>query len=315
MSYLKKGELLGEIEPIKYEMPDVQFETRRAKIHKEQVHLGSKILSNDPVAPENKNSHREYAWDMIRSVIAYNATYYYYWGQSPGLIKALSSSGQTFTYTSKRITFSWGLPLKYDRHRILEVSANLQPGTAVQVQASAQRTTTEVPYTAKLVSIFADGKMTKRMINGTYLETLLSDVSTDYGRPYFSHNGKLAPTTTSTTTSTTSTTPRPTTTPTPKTTTLRPRRTTTPVPTEPNPLLRFYPTVEQAPEEEMAASKNQSDLMLSDQGIQKNSKRSSSNPMTESLVNNQGNSLPRASCLSILLMLGAIAAHRLRVIN
>ena len=44
------------------------------------------------------------------------------------------------------------------------------------------------------------------MIRGTYVETLLTDVETEYGRPFYTRNGTRSPTTPSTTSTTTRTT-------------------------------------------------------------------------------------------------------------
>ena len=55
---------------------------RGAKVSKEQVHLGNHILTRS----DKKDSAASYA--MVRSVISYNASYHYYWGQHPaGLIR------------------------------------------------------------------------------------------------------------------------------------------------------------------------------------------------------------------------------------
>ena len=56
------------------------------------------------------------------------------------------------------------------------------------------------------MSVFGDGKTKRRIIKGTYVETLLTDVETEYGRPFYSRNGTRSPTTTSATTTTARTT-------------------------------------------------------------------------------------------------------------
>ena len=64
----------------------------------------------------------------------------------------------------------------------------------------------QVPYSAKLLSVFADGKTKRRLIRGTYVETLLTDVEAEYGRPFYTRNGTGAPTTTTPATTTTAST-------------------------------------------------------------------------------------------------------------
>lgn len=306
MIYATKGEILMEIEPVRYMLQDTQYHMQRAKVHNQPLHLGSRILSKDrdehdydeDGAEVNKGGSTSRAWSKIRSVIAYNASYSYYWGQLDGMIKALPSSATSFTH-GKKINFNWGLPLKYERHRILEVPANLQAGTSIQISASAQQTTTELTFTAQLVYIYDDGTNKRRKVNGTYIETLLTDVRTEYGRPYFTNNGTYAPTTTTTTTPST-TTLKVTTTPEipaqmgsawPQhsipsgsfmlSTTSRPRRTTEPLPTSTNPLLRFYPTAADPSDPQSGNQGMQSDEANSQRSLPPGGGRR--RPITESL--------------------------------
>ena len=74
------------------------------------------------------------------------------------------------------IDFSWGLPLKFTRHRIHRVSARLLTGTAMNLSVEAMITTTELPYESVLVSKFQDGQERKHEISGTYQETLLTNI-------------------------------------------------------------------------------------------------------------------------------------------
>ena len=99
--------------------------------------------------------------------------------------------------------FIWGLPYKYDRGRIIEVTAKLQPGTSTNVTVSATMTSTNLPYSAKLISVFEDGKTKKRRIDGHYQERVLKDINVQQNSPHYTQNGKPAPTTTTTTTTTT----------------------------------------------------------------------------------------------------------------
>ena len=95
------------------------------------------------------------------------------------------------------------MPLEYDRHRIIEVSAKLQPGTSTKVTVTATLTSTEVPYSAKLVSVFEDGKTKRRHVDGHYQEKVLKQIKVGHSAPHFTKSGKPAPTTTTTTTTTT----------------------------------------------------------------------------------------------------------------
>ena len=264
----KKGQMLVEVEPVSYKLESIRFVDWRAKVDKKEVKLGHRVLANpqpilDPYGP----------WTEVSTMVTYNASYKFYWGQMEGLIKALPSSGETYS-KKQRIDFRWGLPHGYQRHRIMKISAKLQPGTSTNVSVWAYKTRTELPYTAKLVSVFADGKPKMRRIDGFYVETLLTDIEVKHGAPYFTNNGTNAPTTTTTTTTTTSTTTTTTTSSTMSTTTTRrPKRTTTELPTTPNPLRKFYPEddddMEDSLEEQMRFDEN--NIMMSDQGTNKRS--------------------------------------------
>lgn len=309
------GEVLVEVQPVRYRLEEVEYVTRRAKEVREAVHLGSRVLTREL----DSNSYEEGGgddWGSVRAVVAYNASYSYYWGRvARGLVKALpSTASASFRDMNKPVSFKWALPLEFTLHRILEVSAWLRPGTSVQVSATAARVTTEAPYRARLVAEFADGEEVAREVRGTYVETLLADVRTAYGRPYFTRNGTFAPTTTTTAAPAVSSTEAappvasgrrapfaapetmnplvPAT-----TTTLRPRRTTTPVPTEPNPLRRFYPAFEEA----------SVDVMQSDQAGGRNNANKRS-PQPDSLVN----AAAAHGRVPLLVALPALAALLLR---
>jgi hypothetical protein len=80
---------------------------------------------------------------------------------------------------------------------------------------TAALTSTDIPYSAKLISVFEDGKTKKRRVDGHYQEKVLTDVKVTHSDPFYTHNRMPAPTTTTTTTTTSPTTT--TTTPTPST--------------------------------------------------------------------------------------------------
>ena len=183
VDFVTEGEILVEVEPIRYELKDTAFMRERAKVTQEVVPLGFRILSNpDPASEEDSEnevsnelvddvteaaSDDVIEWQEIRGVIPYNASYHYYWGQIPGLIRTLPSSGETYN-DHGRLEFQWGHPHNYVRHRIRDVVYKLRPGTSLNVTALAVKQTTEVPYSAILISLFADGQTKERRIESTY---------------------------------------------------------------------------------------------------------------------------------------------------
>jgi hypothetical protein len=82
----------------------------------------------------------------------------------------------------------------------------LDPGTAVNVTLHGNHTESEVPYTGKLVAVYADDYTKARTINGSRREVAMLDVKPEFGPVYFIGNGSLVPTTTTTTTTSTTTT-------------------------------------------------------------------------------------------------------------
>ena len=91
VSYEKRGQILVEIEPIRYQLDHLQYRMDRAKVHKETVSLGNRILSNELEQDAGDE------WNRVTSVVAYNASYMFYWGQMHGLIKALPVTAHTLS--------------------------------------------------------------------------------------------------------------------------------------------------------------------------------------------------------------------------
>ena len=81
-----------EVEPIQYRLENLQFKMGRAKTQRQTVMLGSRLLSNE----KEEGSLEE--WDRVTSIVAYNASYRFYWGHITGLIRALSASASTLSY-------------------------------------------------------------------------------------------------------------------------------------------------------------------------------------------------------------------------
>ena len=78
-------------------------------------------------------------WTEFSTMVTYNASYHFYWGQMPGLIKALPTSAETYS-KRQRVEFKWGMPHTYQRHRIMKISAKLQPGTSSNISVWAYKT-------------------------------------------------------------------------------------------------------------------------------------------------------------------------------
>jgi len=106
----------------------------------------------------------------------------------------------------------------------------LEPGTALNVTLHGNHTESEVPYTGKLVAVYAGDYTKARTIHGSRREVAMLDVKPLFGPVYFIANSSLVPTTTTTTT----TTPTTTTTTTTEAPNTIPKTLPTPQPKEPN---------------------------------------------------------------------------------
>ena len=113
VTFLEKGYILIEIEPQSYELKNTKYATWRAKVNRTPVHLGSVLLNN-------RNEIQNSKWDEMSSVVTYNASYNFYFGQLNGLIRALPAKAETYGGGDKyeQVDFSWGLPLKFSRYTI-----------------------------------------------------------------------------------------------------------------------------------------------------------------------------------------------------
>ena len=113
VTFLEKGYILIEIEPQSYELKNTKYATWRAKVNRTPVHLGSVLLNN-------RNEIQNSNWDEMSSVVTYNASYNFYFGQLNGLIRALPAKAETYGGGDKyeQVDFSWGLPLKFSRYTI-----------------------------------------------------------------------------------------------------------------------------------------------------------------------------------------------------
>ena len=91
VTFETKGQILVEVEPIRYRLEHLQYRTSRAKTEKQMVILGRRMLSN--VIEDGPLDE----WDTVTSIVSYNASYRFYWGQIAGLIKALPASATTLS--------------------------------------------------------------------------------------------------------------------------------------------------------------------------------------------------------------------------
>lgn len=101
------GQLLIESEPVRYELNNVKYTVFRRKVKKEKKLLAFSILRNTEMRPLN-----------VDSALAYNSTYFSYWGQGNAMLKGLDTVIRNAT-TGKIITeIEWGIEEEEERKDI-----------------------------------------------------------------------------------------------------------------------------------------------------------------------------------------------------
>ncbi|KAF4518013.1 hypothetical protein B566_EDAN009246 [Ephemera danica] len=129
-----------------------------------------------------------------------------YWGQGRGMLRGLNTAIHIKSESIPRI-IEWGVNSTHPgSEQAITVQAKLPLGTGQNVSVTGNHTTSETPYTARLIAHYKDGVTRSRTINGTVNQVSLQGVKVIYGAHYFLHDGSLVPTTTTTTTTPSSTT-------------------------------------------------------------------------------------------------------------
>jgi len=189
------GEVLVEVEPIKYQLENIIFHRGRGVKTKTQIHLGSVTLHAD-----TEHSHD---WVMARTTVHYLHPSYSYWGYVPGTVRGLPVrvQGNATTFTQA----VWGVEQREELRGEYMVQARLQSGTAKNLTLTGILVRREVPYTATLTMVYMDGIVRRHTVHATHVSDSMEEFLENSGQPYFSKSGISAPTTTITTSSTSTT--------------------------------------------------------------------------------------------------------------
>lgn len=184
------GEVLTEIEPVRYELTGIKYVHAKKTVLKSPVSLGEAILAN------NQNMSGQ-----IDTMIGYDDNTSVYWGQVKAMLKGLPTIIRTDSSVLEE--FEWGITLRDSVKMLKKVEAFLEPDTAVNVTLKGNHTEIETPYVARLIAVYSDGANRARQIHGIRAEIQLQDVTPEFSPVYFTGNYSLVPTTTTTTTTTT----------------------------------------------------------------------------------------------------------------
>ncbi|KAK6632484.1 hypothetical protein RUM44_007526 [Polyplax serrata] len=191
-----KGQLLTELEPVRYELNNVKYTLLRRRIEKEKRRLSFTTLKNNENVPLKADS-----------ALAFDSPYSSYWGQGSAMLKGLTTTIRNATTGHIVAEIEWGIEDKEERKDIRRVELLLQPGAAVNVTLWGNETTSELSYAGTLISFYKDGTTTTRKIEGVRRLHEMLEVTPEFGPAYFLKNNSLIPTTTTTTTTTSTMSP------------------------------------------------------------------------------------------------------------
>eukprot|EP00093_Oithona_nana_P010170 10170.XXX_280210_281716_1 [CDS] Oithona nana genome sequencing. len=179
MTEENSGDILVETEPIRYQLelqtnlPD--DEPRRTK----------KVVRSDVVLAKSSLFRFDEGKDIearMQKVLSYEYEKSEYYGQIPGMIRALPASIRLPNGQVQSVL--WGLPEKSVQHETIMVGHALQHFRAVDVSVVGVRITEETPYRASLTAVFPDGSRRERHIEGVVQRIYLDNIRPEYSRVY-----------------------------------------------------------------------------------------------------------------------------------
>lgn len=195
------GDILVEIEPVKYELRNIKLNKLRTVIRKNTTILGATVLSNE-----------EDMTNQAETVITYDFTKTTNYGRQPGVGNGVPTK-VIDPRTQQSVDIFWGVELTERKFETKAINTILQPGTAINVTLFGNYTEMEAPYNAMLKAYYDDNSdPATRKLSGYMISKDMEDVQIEFSPIYWIENGTLVPTTTTTTTTTTTSTTEATTT-------------------------------------------------------------------------------------------------------
>lgn len=102
-----KGQLLTELEPVRYELNNVKYTLLRRRIEKEKRRLSFTTLKNNENVPLKADS-----------ALAFDSPYSSYWGQGSAMLKGLTTTIRNATTGHIVAEIEWGIEDKEERKDI-----------------------------------------------------------------------------------------------------------------------------------------------------------------------------------------------------
>ena len=184
-----EGQVLVEVEPIKYQLENITFLVDREVKIESKIHLGSACVSADK--EDNPN------WVLVRHKLSFLHPSYSYWGHVPGKVRGLPARVRVNTTTFTQ--FVWGVEHKEEVVGEYIMQARLQGGTEQNKTLTGLLVRREVPYTASLMMVYRDGVVRRHKVSATHVNISLEKTVEGSVQPFFTQSGLPAPKTTTTT--------------------------------------------------------------------------------------------------------------------
>jgi hypothetical protein len=145
----EEGELLKVIEPARYELSDIKFNSLTLRQKSERQLLGSTILKNEGNEEVDVTATIGYKYQVVRN-----------FGSHDGVARSINTTA--FITKTEKFEFFWGIQKENTVIDSKSVNTRLLPGTAINVTLYGNYSTSEGPYKAYIVTYFTDGSKSKK---------------------------------------------------------------------------------------------------------------------------------------------------------
>jgi len=177
------GDVLVEIEPVGYEL---EIHEEKAADLRRFSKMRRKVTRKDTVLAKSSLFRFDEGRDTearLQKVLSYNYEKSEYYGQVPGMIRALPTQIQLSNGESQSLL--WGLPESSVQKETMMVGHALKHYSAVDVTVVGEAITEEIPYKGTLTAHFDDGtRRTRNNVNGVLQRKYLNNIRPEYSRVY-----------------------------------------------------------------------------------------------------------------------------------
>ena len=182
-----EGEVLVEVEPVKYEVENITFHDEKEERVETNVNLGNITLISEEEDGDT--------WVMVKKDLFYDNPITSYWGHVPGMVRGIPTRLE-----GSNDIFLWGVRQEMVESMKYRVEVMMQGGTTEIRTMTGILVRRERLYTATLMIVYRDGIVRSHKIQATHSYSYIERLLETQGQPFFSQSGLPAPTTTTSST-------------------------------------------------------------------------------------------------------------------